>query len=108
MAMAPVDHLTDSVGVANSEIDFSANGEDGFENAGERFFWAQFHFRRTKACRNAVALVKSSKLACFKQSGMVKLASVQLISFTRPWLPHVCAVQIWVRGYRPIASGRFR
>jgi len=36
VGVAPIDHLADAIGIADAEIVFGANGEDGFEDACER------------------------------------------------------------------------
>ena len=37
--MAPIHHLPDAVGIANAEVLFRADGEDRFQNAGQRLMW---------------------------------------------------------------------
>jgi hypothetical protein len=40
MFMAPIDHLPDTLGIANAQVLFRADGEDRFQNTGQRLLWA--------------------------------------------------------------------
>ena len=43
---APINHLPHTVRISDAEIGFRADGEDRFEDAGERLFRAEFHNAR--------------------------------------------------------------
>jgi len=43
MAVAPVNHLPHTLGIANAEVLLGANGEHRFQNAGQRLGGAWFH-----------------------------------------------------------------
>ena len=46
VTVTPINHLADAFGIADTDVLFGANGEDGFEHAGEQTVWAWFHLAK--------------------------------------------------------------